>query len=294
MTMSQLALLPGAIVGLGLALVIAAVMPRQPRLTAAIERLGTTVATDPIAQSDLTNRIGSWVHHRLPELPGFTIPTKDLALVNVPVNKFLFDKALGAAFGLVIPSVFGLFLQILGFTPFYVPGVLGIPLAVALWFAPNSDLAKKAAAAREEFARAVAVYLELAAAERRRGIPASHALESAAQVGKSWVFVRIRQELVRARYAGTPPWDALNAFADEIGVPELADIAKIVRLSGEQGASVYETLRARGKSLRVQLLNDEHTRANEASERMTLPMTLLAVVFIGIILTPLVIGLFDS
>jgi len=54
---------------------------------------------------------------------------------------------------------------------------------------------------------------------------------------------------------------------------------------------VYETLRARGKSLRVQLLNNEHTHANEASERMTIPMTMLAMVFVGIILTPLVMNL---
>ena len=75
---------------------------------------------------------------------------------------------------------------------------------------------------------------------------------------------------------------------------ELDDVAKIVRLSGEEGASVYETLRARGKSLRVELLNKEHTRAKEASERMTLPMTSLAIVFVGIILTPLLLNLMAS
>ena len=289
--MWQLALIPGVIAGLGVALVISQLLPKQPQLAAAITRLGNTAAVDVKTDASFEERVGSWVRARLPDLPGFTLPTRNLALVGMSVNKYLSDKALLAAFGLIAPSLFGLFLQVLGVVPFYLPALLGIPLGVALWFGPDQDLKAKAATAREEFSRAVAVYLELVAAERRRGAPAGHALLSAAQVGRSWVFVRIRQELTRAQYAGTPPWDALTTFSEEIGVPELADVAKIVRLSGEEGASVYETLRARGKSLRVQLLNNEHTHANEASERMTIPMTMLAMVFVGIILTPLVMNL---
>jgi pilus assembly protein TadC len=289
--MPLIALLPGAVAGLGLWLLLAGLLPRRASLASALQRLGTTTPTRAVAAASMESRVGSWVYHRLPDVPGFTIPVKDLALVGVTVNKYLYDKAALAAFGLVVPSLFGIFLQLLGIVPFFLPGLLGLPLAAALWFAPDQDLRGKAASARNEFSRSIAVYLELVAAERRRGAPAGHALDTAAKIGKSWVFVRIRQELTQASLDGTPPWDALTAFSEEIGVPELADVAKIIRLSGEEGASVYETLRARGKSLRVQLLNDEHTRANEASERMTLPMTMLAMVFVGIILTPLVMNL---
>lgn len=289
--MTLIALVPGAIAGLGVLLVLAGLLPQRARLSSALQRLGTTTPTHAVATTSMESRVGAWVQPRLPDVPGFTIPTRDLALVGVTVNKYLYDKAALALFGLVVPSLFGAFLQLLGLVPFYLPGLLGLPLAAALWFAPDQDLRSKARAAREEFSRSIAVYLELVAAERRRGAPAGTALLEASKIGKSWVFVRIRQELTRAGYAGTPPWDALTSFSEEIGVPELADVAKIVRLSGEEGASVYETLRARGKSLRVQLLNDEHTRANEASERMTLPMTALAMVFVGIILTPLVMNL---
>lgn len=286
-----LALIPGVAAGLGVAFIVSGLLPSQPRLASALERLGTTTPAQPTQATNLESRVGSFVQRRLPDLPGFVIPTRDLALVNVSVHKYLYDKAGLAVLGLVSPSLLGLFLQMAGILPFYLPGILGIPLAVGLWFLPDLDLRNRAAATREEFARSIAVYLELVAAEKRRGAPPGHALLSAAEIGKSWVFARIRQELVRARYAGTPPWDALSAFSLEIGVPELDDVAKIIRLSGEEGASVYETLRARGKSLRVELLNNEHTRANEASERMTLPMTMLALVFVGIILTPLMMNL---
>lgn len=293
--MWQIALIPGILAGLGLTLAVAQLLPRQPKLADAIARMGSTTPVLTTNQGDVESRVGSWVYSKLPDLPGFTIPTKDLALVGMPVNTFLYQKARLAATGLFAPSVLGLLAQMLGILPFYIPALLGVGLAVVFWFGPDRDLKLKAAEAREEFSRAVAVYLELVAAERKRGAPAGHALETAAGVGKSWVFVRIRQELTRARYAGVAPWDALNTFSEEISVPELADVAKIIRLSGESGAAVYETLRQRGRSLRVQLLNNEQTHANEVSERMTsLPLAMLAIVFCGIILTPLLLTLFSS
>ena len=290
-----LSLLPGIVLGLGVALAIAGLLPQRPALGAVLDRLGTTTPPDDDTEGrSLEVRVGTWVNRRLPELPFFTIPTKDLALVGKPVTKYLYEKTLLAIIGLLFPSVVGFFLQSVGVLPFYLPGLLGIPLAIVFWFLPDQELKQKAKDAREEFARSVAVYLELVAAERRRGAPASHALSSAAQIGTSWVFHRLREELTRASYSGVAPWDALTRFSDEIDVPELDDVGKIMRLSGEEGASTYETLRARGKSLRVQLLNDEHQKANEASEGMTLPMTLLAMVFVGIILTPLVMNLLTA
>jgi hypothetical protein len=107
------------------------------------------------------------------------------------------------------------------------------------------------------------------------------------------VFVRISEELTRARYAGVPPWDALEQFADVIAVPQLADLAKIVRLSGEEGAAIYETLRARGKGLRMTLLNAEQTRANEVSESMSSHVALVGIAFLGIIATPMLMNLLN-
>lgn len=288
---SFFALIPGILVGLGIALAVAGVLPQRPALTSALERLGTTSPQQHTTGQSIEVKVGTWIHRKLPETPILAVPTKNLALIDMPVTKYLHDKALLALLGLFAPTVFGLFVQTIGLAPFWIPSILGIPLGGALWFAPDQDISKKAKDAREEFSRSVAVYLELVAAERRRGAPATRALTSAAEVGNTWVFSRLRQELNRASYAGIAPWDALTLFSTEIDVPELADVGRIVRLAGEEGASTYETLRARGKSLRVQLLNNEHTKANEASERMTIPIVGSALVFVGIILTPLLMNL---
>lgn len=295
--MWQTALLPGILIGLGLTFLIAQLLPTQPKLSAAIERLGSTqddtLTGDPASQT-LETRVGGWVRSALPDFRAFAIPTRDLSLIGWPVNTFLFRKARYAALLLVVPSLLGLELQYLGLLPFFIPAIAGPVLAVVGWFSVDIQVRREAAAAREEFSRAVAIYLELVAAERKRGASAGVALAESAEVGRSWVFVRIREELTRARYAGVQPWDALSRFSDEISVPELNDVANIMRQSGEQGSAVYETLRQRGKSLRVQLLNAEQTRANKTTQLLAVPMTGLAGVFVGIIMTALLLNLVNS
>jgi len=286
------ALIPGLILGAGVALIVSALIPRQPHLAATLDRLSvTTIAAPEPGDDSLQHRIGSWVAEHLPERSWLKVPTTDLRLIGMPLDKYYYDKVLLALVGLLSPLVLGLFAQALNFLPFYIPALLGLPIAVWLWFSVDQDIRSKANDARAEFTRAVAVYLELVAAERKRGATAARALETSADVGRSWVFVRIRQELTRARYAGVAPWDALRTLSDEIDVPDLADVAKIVRLSGEEGASIYETLRSRGKTLRHKLLAEEHEKANSASERMQMPLATTLFVYVGIIITPLILNL---
>jgi hypothetical protein len=91
--------------------------------------------------------------------------------------------------------------------------------------------------------------------------------------------------LLRASLQSQMPWNALRELSEEIGVKELRDLADIMQLSGEEDAAVYESLRARGKSLRSQMVTDEHQEGNKQTERMTVPMTLLGAVFMAILIT---------
>jgi hypothetical protein len=111
-------------------------------------------------------------------------------------------------------------------------------------------------------------------------------MEVAAAVGDSWVFRRLDEELARSRWSGQAPWEALHALADELGLPELDDFADIMRLSGEQGAQIYGNLRARSASMRTAMLNTELAKANEVGERMSIPMSLLGVIFLAILVAP--------
>jgi hypothetical protein len=113
-------------------------------------------------------------------------------------------------------------------------------------------------------------------------------------VGDSWVFRRLSEELNRSRWSGQPPWDSLHALAEELGLPELDDFADIMRLSGEEGASVYANLRARSAAMRAAMLSDEISEANAVGERMTIPGSLLGVIFMALLVAPSLLRMFSS
>ena len=75
-------------------------------------------------------------------------------------------------------------------------------------------------------------------------------------------------------------------LSNELALPELGDLADIVRLGGEEGAQIYNQLRAKSGSLRAAMLNAELARANEASEKLSIPMSILGMVFLAILITP--------
>jgi pilus assembly protein TadC len=302
-TALMLALLAGGTAGLGVTLVVRELLPAQPQLAAALDRLAppplarTTNAAavqlgddDPAGTSGLETRVGLAVQRHLDGLPLLRVPTRELMLLRLPVHRWLGQKVLMGLLGLLFPALFTLVATAMGYPlPVAPPALGGLALGALLFLVPDVEVARRAAAAREEFARATGAYLDLTALERAAGAGATQSLEQAAGVGDSWVFVRLREELTRARLSGTPPWDGLHALAAELAVPELSDLADIMRLSGEQGAAVADTLRARSRGLRAALLTKEQTRANTDSERMVIPVALLGLIFLVILGAPAIV-----
>jgi len=155
-----------------------------------------------------------------------------------------------------------------------------------LFMVPDYNARDDAKKARAEFSRALGAYIDLVALERHNGSGPRQAMEAAASVGDSWVFQRLSEELARTRWSGLTPWESLRALGAELGLPELDDLADIMRLSGEEGAQVYAQLRARSASMRAAMLNTEKAKANEIGERMSIPMSLLGVIFLAILVAP--------
>ena len=295
------ALLLGAACGLGVTLIVRELLPSHPHLAGALDRLAPTrtgvaapavqePATGASSTGELEHRVGLWAQRYLLDARFARIPTSELLLLRIPVARHLGQKVLMALLGLLFPAVFVVVTAAAGYPPpIALPAVFALVLAAVLFVVPDLDVARKAAAAREEFARATSAYLDLTALERAAGAGATQSLEQAATVGDSWVFVRLREQLVRARLSGTPPWEGLHDLSTELGLPELSDLADIMRLSGEEGAAVADTLRARSRGLRAALLTKEQTRANEESERMVVPVAFLGLIFLVILGAPAII-----
>lgn len=300
MSALQLAMGAGGLVGLGLALIVWRLAPAQPHLASALERLAPERGPRDFAvaegTSSLQDRVGIWLQRSLPVTSLGRAPTRELGMLRIPVHRYYGEKALFFGVGLLFPPLATTLLAVFGFAvPLVVPLGAGLALGVGLSFLPDYNARIDAKAARVEFSHALAAYIDLVALERLGGSGTTQALEIAAEVGDSWVFARLREELARARWSGTPPWDALTELSAELGLPELGELADIMRLSSEEGATVYTTLRSRSASLRNALLAGELAKANADGERMTLPVSALALIFLLLLAVPAVLTiLFDT
>lgn len=294
----------GALCGLGVALIVTGLIPVRSDLAESLARLQADPlhtageagpgANAPSRPDGLAGVLGDQLR-RFAEQFGFKVSTRDLDLVGQSTESFLLAKAGFTFVGLAGPSLLTALWALLGVrVPFVIPAAAGVVLAVIAFFIPDRELRAKAAAARREFRRAICSYIDLVALERLADAGAVEAVERAADVGAGWVFDRIRGALAHAKLAGISPWKALTDLAEDVGVTELGDVGEIVSLSSEDGAAVYETLRARARAVRTAILADHETQANEASEKLSAPVACLGLVFIGLLVFPAVMRLFAS
>lgn len=295
---SELALMvaAGALVGLGLTLVVLWFVPAQPDLADALNRISHQRPThQPVAATSGKERLGLWALRVLPSGLWVRTPTRALAVMRVPLARFYGEKLTFLGLGLVLPQLLGVLFTLLGLgVPGTIPVLASVGLAAVMFFLPNYNAVDDARKARLEFARALGAYIDLVALERNNGTGVRQAMEAAATVGDSWVYRRLSEELTRSRWSGVPPWDALHTLADELGLPELDDFADIMRLSGEEGASIYATLRARSAAMRTAMLHDEIAQANAVGERMTIPGSLLGVIFMALLVAPSLLRMFTN
>ena len=300
MTGLQLALALGALIGAAVAVMIYQVLPTQPDLADVLSRLTPPARRPaghptPTAAPDSRERLGIWAQRTLPARLLGVAPAQDLAVLRISAAQFYGRKILYGLLGLVLPSLLAGFFTLIGLTvPLVVPAAATLGLSAVLFAMPSRDIHADAQTARADAARALSAYIDLCALERHSGAGASAALATAAQVGQSWLFQRISEELARARYNGQPPWDALTTLAGDLGLPELTDLADIMRLANDETSEVYRQLRARSAALRSALLSTELTHANVVEERMYLPASLLGVVFLALLMAPPLLRLFGT
>jgi len=280
----------GGTVGGGVALLVRELLRPQPALAAALRRTGPVSLSMPEPELDREEVWGRWLLARMEHLPGGRIPVKNLALLGQGPGQFMLKKTALAALGLLCPVLVSVPWIIAGVSlPFYVPAAAGLAIAALLFITPDLAVRDQAKRAREEFAHALSAYLDLVALKRAADAGPAEALEKAAAVGRGWPFLYLQGALRRARLEKIPPYQALSELAEEYDLPVLTDVADIMRGSATDGAAVYKALRARTAALNTELLADQAAEANAASEKMTAPGALLAVLVMLLMAFPAVI-----
>lgn len=287
--------LAGCAVGAGLYLLARQLLPSTPGLGKALERLNT--APTPVvalpAGAPLEQRVGA----RLQPLLGrqarrlTLVSDPDLAILGRSRSTLLGEKVIAAAVGILIGPVVGLLLTLGGVgTGYLLPGAASLLLGALAWVFPDLHAREQASKARYEWVAATSAFMDLVAIARVSGDAANEAMVRSARLSGNATFRRISETLQHASWSGQAPWEALAELQEQLAVPELGDVADIMRLTGA-GGQVIDTLRQRARSLREAQLAAEHAEAAKQSERLTAAMTLTAVVFLLLLLYPAAVSM---
>ncbi|MEL4504768.1 hypothetical protein AAEX63_08020 [Luteococcus sp. H138] len=238
---------------------------------------------------DLTSRLGAWAFTRL-RLPLSERTRRALSLRDRSIGDFFAEKLILFGLGLSAPLLLTGLLQ--GFGQLITPLPLGAALALAGlgWFWPDVTLRRSDQTLRADAGEALFTFFDLVTLERLANASAAQAMMSAASLSDVPLFLRLRTALERARLEQRPPWHELHRLARELEVPEIGDIADVMRLD-EQGAALSDALRARVKELRDAHLLAEKLAAQQVSERMTLWMVIPSMIFGLVFLTPPILKL---
>lgn len=273
-------------VAVGITLIVAAFVPARPRLSDVLRDRDVAPTTSLEAQRQSAPRLQTTVLQLL-ERAHVSAPEEDLDLVGMSRESFLLQRvgyALGGA--LWVPSL-ALLLGLMGVAPpavFTVAASLGA--AAVGWLLPTAFLKGKVKDARATFLGALSSYFELVALGRLGDRGPVEALMHPATLGDSWAYERIRRAMDEALLRGDMPWDGLERLARSMGVRELRDLGQILTTAGESGASIVSTLRAKAQSIREAQLAAQRTRASIRSDRMDVPLTLMAMAFIAFLAFP--------
>jgi Flp pilus assembly protein TadB len=219
----------------------------------------------------------------------------DLAVIEKPLERFFLDKVLFACVGvLVVPALVGAF-TIIGFKlPVIVPVWVSVVFGAGGFFLPDLLIKGEASERRRSFRHALSAFLELVRINLAGGAGIEGALHDASTVGRGWAFSRLRETLAVARLSGETPWAALGRLGVELRIDELIELSSSLLLAGNEGAKIRESLAAKADSLRRHEAAFAEAQAQEASERMSLPIASLLMGFLVFLGYPAVAQVFHG
>ncbi|GAA3831327.1 type II secretion system F family protein [Sphaerisporangium flaviroseum] len=285
-------LIGGAIIGLGVFLLLRALFPTRPGLAArllaadAVRQGGAgprmSVVTTKEEVSPLRRKVGETAA-RFYEARGWELRSAraDLALLGKSFEGYLATKCLLGAGGLLAAPILAAWIPLMGWDfQLSVPLWSAILLALLFFMLPDLQLKRDAATRRRDFRHVVGAFLDLVAMNLAGGRGVPEALLMASSLGDGWAMWRIRDALGNARIVGITPWQALGQLGEEVNLDELRDLSSALGLVAEDGAKVRQSLAARAETMRRRELADIEGQAGERSQSMLVAQLLLCAGFL--------------
>lgn len=288
----------GAMIGLGVVLIVRGLVPPRTDLAVAVGRWEVArrhaTRTTGTVGPGLRERIGRWVGDELAKR-GTEIPATlrgDLAITGRSREAHFTGLLVTALVGLLIPAGLGVFAALLGLgLGFTVPLLAGIVVAGVLVAATSRQVHVEAEARRDELRRALGTYLDLVSMSLAGGRGVTEALPTSAAIGTGWAFELIGDTVTSARRRGITPWAALGDLGAEYGLQELTDLSAALGLVGDSGAKVRQSLGARAGTLRRRQLADARAEADQGDDDMRITQIVLAIGFLIFIGYPAVMNI---
>ncbi|GAA2467497.1 type II secretion system F family protein [Streptomyces mauvecolor] len=276
------AILLGLGLGTFLALVVYGINPPRASLTHRLAHLGTP---PPPAATATAGDGEGWAaragRRAVPALKACGLPTRglrrDLAVADVPIERFLAEKAAAALAGLLAPSLLSLLLwAVAGHGLGWQMSALGsLALGAVLFFAPDLAVHSTAQQRRKELRHTLSVFLNLTVIALAGGAGVHQALADAASSPHGWAAGQLRRALTASEVGRTNVWHELGQLGARTGVPELQELAATISLAGSEGAKIRISLEAKAAAMRTRSLTEADGAAQSATERMSLPVVVL-------------------
>ena len=284
-------LILGAGLGAGIWMCVRALQPRPEPIAAILARLeqpGRSAARgEAPARQGAAERFGVLARRVLSTVGLVEQPAPVFELVGSTPERHALEKVVGTVAGLLVPSLCGLVLAVAGTTlPIWLIPFVSVSAALAGWVLPDLALRDQADQRRRAFRHALSAYLDLVNILLAGGAGIETALYAAAHAGDGWGFEKLRHALDRARLTGQSPWDTFGRLGESLGVSELSELAASVSLAGSHGARIRSSLAAKADALRGHQVAEAESAAEAATERMTIPVTVMLAGFLVFIAYP--------
>lgn len=287
----MLAALAGAMLALGLVVVLHGYLPPKPTLG---RRLAAFDADANLVRIDEGAGWGALALTVLETVKGDALEDfqSDVLVAGIDLEHAAIEKLRtaggGAGLAVALGWMFGIVSGPMGMLVALVAG------AVVGYNVFDIDLKNKAAQRRVEFSRALTAYITLLGSSISGGGGIATALEDATSMGSGWVFDHIRERLDEAVLSGSSPWTALERLGRDLNVVPLIELASALTLAGASGARVTETLVARAEAARAKELSELQSDAESKSSKLGVPVGLMLFGFLGFMGYPAVTSLLGN
>jgi Flp pilus assembly protein TadB len=145
-------------------------------------------------------------------------------------------------------------------------------MAAGGYYLPLQSLRNDARARRREFAAGLAHYVSFVDVMVSGGNSIDGSFEFAAELGEGWIWDEIRFAIASASSATLAPYRALQDLGDELGVVELANLARRLEQTQSTGSAIGPALRSLADSLTKDQARQVQVADDEVTEKMTFPL----------------------